>query len=178
MKTVEFEKNFSTEEQFQDADYVVGQVLILQKQWPEFVTECSREELIDLYKRKLLKIGKIDDRVVATFYKKPLKDEISDSDKGQVYRIGGLATDKSKESVRVLVNLIEDLVEEVLIQGQKIIAKTDNVILGKYLKKLGMKELTFEQMEVEFPEEIELYLRNNPKTREDYLGHLFYVNVL
>lgn len=155
---------------------VIEEVVDMQKLWPEHVTELSRDEVLDLYKDGYLKVGrKSDGEVAATLYKKPIGTLEGESGKKEdIFRVGGLAAKKGTESAKVLVNIIGDLVEEVLINNQKLVAKTTNAVLGKYLEKLGMKKLIFEDAMSEYPDLMKIYLEDSPKDESEYYGKFFY----
>ena len=160
----------------EEKDNIIKKVIEMQKNCSSYVTEQSSELLSDLYDKNLLKIGKNEkSEIVATFYEQPLDPSMQFNDVNQIFRIGGLATFFSPDSKKVVIRILDDFKKEILQKNLNIMAKTDNPVLSRYLSRLGMEELTFEECKDKYPDFINFYVEKSLKDEKEYFGKKFYI---
>ena len=163
----------------EEVGVIINSVIELQRKCKKYVSEQSEDFLTDLYSRGLLKVGKNPrGEIVATFYQLPLNILLSDSDQEQIFRIGGLSTQLTPDSVKVLLKMLKDLENEIITMHKKVIATSKNATIAKYLKKVGMIEVTFEEALLRYPQAVELYLSRSGKSAEEYKSNKFFVGNL
>ncbi len=155
-------------------DEVVYQVVELQKQWKEYVTEQTPEFIRDLYKKNLLRFEVNNEgKIVVAFYIQPLDQSLTMDHSDQIFRIGGLSTFGNDRSA--VIKILARFKAEVVEKNMNIIAKTDNPTLAKYLKSMGLEELTAEECKIKYPRFVDNYLKMSPKSEEYYSEKKFYV---
>ncbi|HEY4489759.1 MAG TPA: hypothetical protein VJC12_00715 [Candidatus Paceibacterota bacterium] len=135
---MEFGTEGATEivESTEELGVIINSVIELQRKCKQYVSEQSEDFLTDLYSRGLLKVGKNPQgEIVATFYQLPLNILLSDSDQEQIFRIGGLSTQFTPDSVKVLLKMLKDLENEIITMHKKVIATSKNAAIAKYLKR-------------------------------------------
>ncbi len=172
------ENTANADEQQITKEEIVSQVIELQKQWNEYVTEQSPDFILKLYEKNLLRFELDGEgKIMVVFYIQPLNESLSEDDPQQVLRIGGLTKSSSEDSKRAVVKILNQLKKEVLQKKWNIIAKTDNDVLSKFLKNMGMEEFTFEECKQKYRNFTDLYLKMSQKREEEYLGKKFYIKV-
>jgi hypothetical protein len=155
---------------------IISQVIELQKKWNEYVTEQTPDFLRELYRKNLLRF-EIDGegKIVVVFYIQPLDQSLPIDHPDQVFRIGGLSTSSSENNKRAVIKILAQLQTEVIQKNMNIISKTDNPTLARYLKSMGLEELTFEECKRKYPHFVDSYVKASPKSEEYYSEKKFYV---
>ncbi|MBU0998858.1 hypothetical protein KKG24_00920 [Patescibacteria group bacterium] len=157
---------------------IVKQVIELQKNWPEYVAKQTPQFILELYEKNLLRLEiNNEGKIMAVLYVQPLDKSISIDNPNQIFRIGGLASSPSTSGTKALIKIVRQLEKEALEKKWNIIGRTDNPIIAKYLKKLGMEELTFEECKRKYEKFLNLYLETSSKEdKNQYLNKTFYIH--
>lgn len=176
MEKSHLEKKFSPAHEPLNKEDIIKQIIELQKNWSQYVTEQSPLFIQELYEKNLLRFETDNKgKIIAVLYIQPLDESLPQDDPNQVFRIGGLSPSSSLSGQKALIKILRQLEKEVYEKKWNIVGKTDNSDLGEYLKEMGMEELTYEECRVKYPKFIELYLKESKKSAEEYPGKMFYV---
>ena len=155
----------------------ISKIINLEQQCPEYVTVQTEEEIGELLKNDNYFYAENNGEIVASIYKMPLLDNVPEED--QIYRLGGLSVKDFKnttlEDKKKLLELLKKLEAYFEENNCRIILKTENPVLAKFLVKIGGEELSYDECKEKYPSFLDAYINKSRKSDDYYKTQKFYI---
>lgn len=148
-----------------------------QKECSDYVTELTKDNIERLLKEDNYFFIETDWQILASGYKLPLLDFVEEEK--QIYRFGGLTISGYKDSSigtkKEALLLFKKILKHVEGENLQLIMKTWNPTLSRFLVKIWVEELSYEECLKKYPVFLKAYINKSEKKEEYYKKQKFYV---